>query len=271
MQVLYIDESGDHNLVKIDAQYPILCLAGCMFNEEEYKTNVCVQINTIKEKYFHSKAVILHSRDIRKRKGVFNVLQNQPRNEAFINDINTFFTQCNVVVISACIQKLLLNESHKKFGNIYELAFQFMIERYVMELEELDDIGYVSIESRDPAANAGVSALFSRVLQNGTKYITKETFQKRLLKLELVEKHKNINGHQIADLVAYPIARHVLNLDVSHPSYAIIEPKLRSKNKKIMGYGLKLFPNSSNKKGPEQSQSLIHYHYINSITDVNSY
>jgi len=98
------------------------------------------------------------------------------------------------------------------------------------------------MESRDPSANDGASSLFARVLQNGTGYMTKEVFQNRLVKIEFVEKHKNINGHQIADLVAYPIARHVLNPSISHPSFPIIQPKIRAKNKRIEGYGLKLFP-----------------------------
>ncbi len=31
---MFLDESGDHSLVKIDEQFPVFCLAGCIFDEE---------------------------------------------------------------------------------------------------------------------------------------------------------------------------------------------------------------------------------------------
>ncbi|HCB35264.1 MAG TPA: DUF3800 domain-containing protein, partial [Candidatus Taylorbacteria bacterium] len=39
MKVMFLDESGDHSLDKIDASYPMFVLAGCIF-DFEYYTNV---------------------------------------------------------------------------------------------------------------------------------------------------------------------------------------------------------------------------------------
>lgn len=32
MKVMFLDESGDHSLVKIDPQFPVFCLAGGIFD-----------------------------------------------------------------------------------------------------------------------------------------------------------------------------------------------------------------------------------------------
>jgi len=54
------------------------------------------------------------------------------------------------------------------------------------------------------------------------------------------DKRKNINGLQLADLAAYPIARYVNDKERANPSFDIIKPKIYSKGTKL--YGLKEFP-----------------------------
>ncbi|HHT9119912.1 MAG TPA: hypothetical protein ACFYD3_05140 [Candidatus Hypogeohydataceae bacterium YC41] len=50
----------------------------------------------------------------------------------------------------------------------------------------------------------------------------------------------NIIGTQLADLVVYPIARHVQNTDKPNPAYNIVEKKIY-KGKGFIN-GLKIFP-----------------------------
>ncbi|WP_435932938.1 DUF3800 domain-containing protein [Moraxella bovoculi] len=35
--IVYVDESGDHNLDNINSKYPIFVLAFCIFNKRYYK------------------------------------------------------------------------------------------------------------------------------------------------------------------------------------------------------------------------------------------
>jgi hypothetical protein len=63
MKILFLDESGDHSLIKIDKQFPIFCLAGCIFDEVEYQQNSKSKIDAFKIRYFNKADVILHSRD----------------------------------------------------------------------------------------------------------------------------------------------------------------------------------------------------------------
>ena len=70
---LYIDETGDHGLSFIDKNFPLFLLCGCLFNNEEMR-RVESEINEFKDKHFATKEVILHSRDIRKCEGAFQIL-----------------------------------------------------------------------------------------------------------------------------------------------------------------------------------------------------
>ena len=39
MKIMFLDESGDHNLEKIDQQYPVFVLAGAIFDNSYYFSN----------------------------------------------------------------------------------------------------------------------------------------------------------------------------------------------------------------------------------------
>jgi len=49
-------------------------------------------------------------------------------------------------------------------------------------------------------------------------------------------------GMQIADLVAYPIGRWVLDNNKENKPFEFIKQKLHSKNNIFLNYGLKVFP-----------------------------
>lgn len=73
-------------------------------------------------------------------------------------------------------------------------------------------------------------------------YFAQAFYALNLLFLNLTLKD-NHNGSQIADLCAYPVARHVLNSEEPYIPFAIIKNKLYcSSAGKIDGYGLKIFP-----------------------------
>ena len=61
--------------------------------------------------------------------------------------------------------------------------------------------------------------------------------------IHFVDKKANLAGLQIADLVARPIGRHVLNPDQPNRAFDIISPKLRrGPDGQLLGYGLKIHP-----------------------------
>jgi len=67
--------------------------------------------------------------------------------------------------------------------------------------------------------------------------------EKFSLEARFVPKSANVPGLQIADLVARPIARHIMNPTQPNRAYSVIEKKLdRSPSGNVSGWGLKVFP-----------------------------
>ena len=69
-----------------------------------------------------------------------------------------------------------------------------------------------------------------------------ETFTVGVTDLSFNQKTQNVVGHQIADLVAYPIGRWVLNSEEENKPFEIIKTKLHKKGGQFLNCGLKIFP-----------------------------
>lgn len=68
---------------------------------------------------------------------------------------------------------------------------------------------------------------------------------KRNFPFEMVfaSKRQNMPGLQIADLAAYPIARHVIDPGAANPAYDFVARRFRRSPKgEADGWGLKIFP-----------------------------
>ncbi|MDD2224743.1 MAG: hypothetical protein PHP97_01095 [Candidatus Shapirobacteria bacterium] len=74
-------------------------------------------------------------------------------------------------------------------------------------------------------------------------YFFPERLKTKINKFEFMYKKDNIIGLQIADLCAYPLAKHILFPEEPYIPFEIIKSKIYcGKNGKLDGYGLKLFP-----------------------------
>ncbi len=71
--VLFMDESGDHGLVNLDASFPVFLLCGVITEQSDYEA-IKNDFNAIKNAFWKNKEVIFHSRDIRKCDKEFSVL-----------------------------------------------------------------------------------------------------------------------------------------------------------------------------------------------------
>lgn len=63
--IVYVDESGDSNLEKIDAGYPIFVLAFCIFSKRHYAETLVPMVQSLKFNYFGHDTIVLHEREIR--------------------------------------------------------------------------------------------------------------------------------------------------------------------------------------------------------------
>jgi hypothetical protein len=243
---LFLDETGDHGLSYIDQNFPLFLLCGCVVSSKILSAFE-KQVNAFKLKYFNTTEVILHSRDIRKCEGAFQILFNQDIKKQFYDDLNYMLSRAEYFLIGSAVQK----ERHiKQYGkwasNPYTLSLSFIVERVVFLLDSLgaDNTIHILAEKRGRKEDTQLLSHFNSVLDSGTYYVSSERLRKTIGSFRFHHKRENIIGLQIADLCAYPLARHVLNPKEPYIPYKVIENKLYtdSRTGKKTGWGLKVFP-----------------------------
>ena len=84
----FLDESGDHGLTYVDPNFPLFLLCGCLFEESALR-EMEKRVNEFKLKYFGTTAVILHSKDIRRCEGAFQILFDLDLKAKFYEDLNS--------------------------------------------------------------------------------------------------------------------------------------------------------------------------------------
>lgn len=240
---LFIDESGDHGLVNLDPNFPVFLLCSLLLSEDNYK-KVRDEINTLKKSFWGNKEVILHSRDIRKCEKEFQILFDLDLKAKFYKGVNGIIHNSKYRIISSAINKTKYIKTYGKLSNdVYELALSFIIERAIFCLDEVQGKNKrleIIIEKRGKKEDKKLDEHFQRLKSRGTTYVSADRLKEVDLKITFKDKKENINGLQLADLLAYPIARYVINPKRANPAFDVLEPKIYKKGTKR--YGLKIFP-----------------------------
>jgi len=78
------------------------------------------------------------------------------------------------------------------------------------------------------------------VIFGRTYYVSGDRLRAIDFKLTFLQKARNVVGNQMADLICYPIARHVLDPGKRNLPYDVLEPKMYTGPGLIRG--LKVFP-----------------------------
>lgn len=105
----------------------------------------------------------------------------------------------------------------------------------------------VYAEARGRKHDDPIREVFKKITRNGTKFKTSNEFKAFNWSIEFIPKSKNILGLQLADLVAYPIAKH--HLTPPYPAYPTVKAKIYRGPENLYSnkpsdwiYGLKIFP-----------------------------
>jgi len=240
-KIMFLDESGDHSLDKIDKSYPMFVLAGCIFDFDYYSSVAEPKINELKLKHFGRTDIILRSYDIRKQKGDFKSLVDKKKREVFYADMDVLMESLNFKVIAAAIHKTKLKNQYSNPHNPYNLCLHFILERSAMFLGKSGERIIFRIESRETHNDRKLAEVYE-LFRMGNKFFSKEEAQSKFVDLSFNQKTQNIAGHQIADLVAYPIGIAVLDSNRENKAFEIIKKKFHTKNGSYENCGLKIFP-----------------------------
>jgi hypothetical protein len=239
---LFIDESGSHGLATIDPNFPVFVLCGVIFNEESYE-RCRKRVNELKRYLWGTKKVILHSRDIRKCEKEFQILFDLDKKKYFYDELNKIMSESDYKIISAVIDKKEYLKKYPTLGDVYAVSLSFIIERSIYYLDTLNisEIQLdITVEKRGRREDKELLQSYNELHSRGTYYVKPQRFIDYGLTLDFEAKTSNINGLQIADLVAYPIARYAIDKDRANPAFDVFSEKFYKKGSKR--YGLKTFP-----------------------------
>jgi hypothetical protein len=239
--IVFVDESGDHGMESIDPNYPMFVLAFCIFEKETYASTAAPAVLRFKFRHFGHDQVILHEQDIRRTRGAFTFLFDAARREPFYADLNRLMEESSFTLVASAIHKDRHRARYREPGNPYGISTGFGLERVFKHLEGLGCEGgttHFLFEKRGDKEDAEIELVFRRVCA-GDNY----TGERLPFEIVMADKKCNSAGLQIADLVARPIGRKILNPAQPNRAYDILQAKFRrSPGGKIEGWGLKVFP-----------------------------
>ncbi len=239
--LVFVDESGDHNLTRIDPQFPVFVLLFVILRKDDYVDRVCPELQRFKFEFWGHDAVVLHEHEIRKPVGPFLLLLQKPVRERFLDRLNGIIERLPATLIAVVIDKAAFVARYNQPVSPYDYSMETGLERVFKYLEGRGQGGRttpVVVECRGRREDGDLELAFRRVC--GGANALRHTFP---FELVMVPKAANSTGLQLADLMARPIALHHLRPDQPNRAFDIIEPKLRrSSAGKIEGWGLKVLP-----------------------------
>ncbi len=239
--LVFVDESGDHGLSRIDPNYPMFVLVFCIMTKEDYMTRICPALQNLKFNFWGHDEQVLHEHEIRKPNKEYAFMFDKEKREDFIDKISHCVDDMPFQVIATAIQKEKLNQQYKIPKNPYELPLQFGLERVYRELDSRGEgkhITHVIVEKRGLNEDNQLELAFRRICDPDGIGGIRLPFE-----LVMIPKASNSIGLQIADLIARPIGIRVLRPDQPNRAYEIVEKKFRRSPKgEIKGWGLKVFP-----------------------------
>lgn len=158
--------------------------------------------------------VILHREQVVSKVGCFAVLRNPERNAAFREDFLKLIDGARFTAFSVVIDKI--NTENRYYGisdsHPYHIGLLAMLERSCGFYRFYRSTGDVLAEARGGREDTLLKAAYREIHAGGSSFFPASFFQAFLSSKEIKLKPKsaNIAGLQLADLLAYPSKRRIL-------------------------------------------------------------
>lgn len=241
--VIYVDESGDHGPVSKD--YPLFVLAFCIFRKDEYAHTVIPAIHNLKFRHLGHDAIVLHEREIRRSEKPFEFLRVPVRRTAFMEDISQLIADAPFRLVAVAVDK----RRHPIDDNPYAHALGVGLANVAKFLRSVgeDQLTHVIVEARGKKEDNDLRVAFSTLCEDEGKLSGCN------MELHFASKQHNHCGLQLADLIAYPIGRRLLDPpEKANRAYDVIVPKFwRSDEGQHQGWGLHYVPEAAPTDGSE--------------------
>ncbi len=249
MNVMYLDESGDHNLnpKRINPTYPVFVLGGVIVDRAHARDVIEPRMRTFKQRHFGRDDVILHTVDMGKGRGDYAFLADPMLRASFYTELNEMLQELEYKVVACVIRK----DAHvAKYGrhaaDPYMYSLGILVERFCNELGEELDAGFICAEKRNPGLDHELREAWEDLIAQATStgYIRSKEIEEKIVGLDLKDKKPNLAGMQLADLVITPIGRYVAGRPskAEEVQWTVVERKLRRVGGNYHGRGLVIRP-----------------------------
>lgn len=253
--LIFLDEVGDptfhrdRNIYKDPAVYPVMTITAIIVSKAVYEDILYPGLDRMKMHFFNTKKVHFHSREIRRKDGIFKKFLNEKTYSEFKTMIDALINRSSITVISSSIKKLKLLEKAMAFeknsgqkyniGDLYLRNAGFVFERIGHFLNT--DTGKIIFETRGRKESKRIQAVLNDAKLNGTFYCGKDRFKNIDEEILFFDKKDNINGLQVADYSTYPFSRHAKNpRDIENKFFDFLRQFIYKGN--YAEYGLKEWP-----------------------------
>lgn len=249
--IVYVDESGDHNLQSIDPQYPIFVLAFCVFHKRHYSEVIVPALEKFKFNHFGHDQVVLHENEIRRRTGQFNIFKSREHQLAFMKELTDIIEFSNFVLISATIDKRELVKNNPE-GNAYHIALALCMEKlygFLKEKGQQEKRTYIVVERRGDKEDDELELEFRRVCDGNNALGFHLPFD-----IIFASKQVMSSGLQLADLVARPIGLRTLRPMQENRAFETLQPKFYCEGGRCAvgegyeGMGMMVYPSAKSEK-----------------------
>ena len=107
--LIFVDESSDHGLSRVDPAYPIFVWAFCLISKEDYITRISPALQRIKLHFWGHDEQVLHEHEVRKPNKNYSFLFKPEKREEFLEALSQFVDEMPFRLVTSVIRKLELN------------------------------------------------------------------------------------------------------------------------------------------------------------------
>jgi len=243
MLALFLDESGDHNLVRIDPQYPLFVLGGILADRNYAFSSLQESVDRFKGEIFGKTRILLHTSDITRNRNGFEFLQNSDKRRNFYKSLNALVEGLDFEILAVAIDKEKHVTTYGRYAlDPYHFSLRVVVERFVYALRTRRTKGVIYAEARGSDLDEALRSEWARIRREGTGFVKGEHVVRNIEQMKIVPKRQNIAALQVADLVLSPLARYVLGRTRTPDMEICLRKLRRGPQGQWMGYGLIKLP-----------------------------
>ena len=184
MKVLFLDESGDHNLSVIDPSYPLFVLGGVIVEQSFAEGALEDAVREFKRRLFGREDLILHTADITRNRNGFEQLKEPVFRQRFYAELNALLGRLPFQVVACVIRK---DDHLRRYGvaalDPYMLSLDVLVERFCMEVGNRSGGGVIVAERRDPTLDRELDIAWLNLKVQGTRYLKARDIENRIVGL----------------------------------------------------------------------------------------